>query len=106
MCLRERLVRCGVRGGRGNESCNAKEKGASRPDSVDVKVLAAAERALQKCNNQHTRADDLTRALAPERRRFEAENFTNCGGNAGCLVQSRVCTARAVPNHVTSDMLK
>ena len=65
-------------------------------------MLAAAERALQKCNNQHTRADDLTRALAPERRRFEGENFTNCGGNAGCLVQGIVGLRWAVPGHAAS----
>ena len=43
-------------GGSGSERV-AEEEGVGRPDSVDVKVLAAADRALQKCDNMQTRTE-------------------------------------------------
>jgi hypothetical protein len=37
--------------------------------------------------------------MKPEWWGFQAENFTDCGGNAGCLIQGIVGLPRAVPDH-------
>jgi hypothetical protein len=40
--------------------------------------------------------------IEPEWWSFQAENFTDCGGNAGCLIQGIVGLRRAVPDHAAS----
>ena len=40
--------------------------------------------------------------MEPEWWGFQAENFTDCGGNAGCFVQGIVGLRWAVPGHAAS----